>query len=125
MLGYFPGRRLRFAGTEARGVIRDWSRQARTGRYALVGSKVDFEESLRTVRKPVLAISLEDDFYAPERAVDHLCEKMPQARLTRWHFQPPPEEARYADHFRWVKKPAAIVARIRGWLQAEAGTPAH
>jgi predicted alpha/beta hydrolase len=111
-LGYFPGRQLRFAGTESRGVIQDWSRQARTGRYG-----ADFEERLRTVRKPVLAISIENDFYAPRPAVDHLCEKMPRAHLTRWHFQP--HETKYADHFRWVKKPEQVVARIRDWLRDE------
>ena len=33
VLGYFPGRRLGFGGSEARGVMRDCPRQARTGRY--------------------------------------------------------------------------------------------
>lgn len=121
-LGYFPGRKLRFAGTESRRTIQDWSRQARTGRYAPRGASVDFEETLRTVHKPVLAISIENDFYAPRPAVEHLCEKMPQARLTRWHFQPQGPDAKYADHFRWAKKPDAVVERIREWLRDESAT---
>jgi predicted alpha/beta hydrolase len=115
-LGYFPGRKLRFAGTESRRTIQDWSRQARTGRYAPEGANVDFEETLRTVHKPLLVISIEGDFYAPRPAIEHLCEKMPRAPLTRWHFQPRGPDAKYADHFRWAKKPDAVVARIREWL---------
>ena len=32
-LGYAPGKRLGFAGDEAKDLIADWARQARTGRY--------------------------------------------------------------------------------------------
>lgn len=81
---------------------------------------MDFEERLRTVHKPLLVISIEGDFYAPRPAIEHLCEKMPGAHLTRWHFQPQGPDAKYADHFRWTKKPDAVVARIRKWLGEQA-----
>lgn len=54
---------------------------------------------------------------AESQGPEHLCEKMPRAHLTRWHFQPRGPDAKYADHFRWVKKPDGVVARIREWLQ--------
>ncbi len=42
LLGYWPGRRLGFGGRESVGLMRDWARQLRTGRYA-----ADHEEALR------------------------------------------------------------------------------
>ncbi len=39
--GVLPGRRLGFAGQEARGVIRDWARTAISGRYAVAGLQAD------------------------------------------------------------------------------------
>lgn len=39
--GVLPGRRLGFAGQEARGVIRDWARSAISGRYAAAGMPID------------------------------------------------------------------------------------
>src|SRR3546814_7832064 len=35
--GALPGRRIGFGGNEARGLIRDWSRTALSGRYAATG----------------------------------------------------------------------------------------
>lgn len=114
-LGYFPGKKLRFAGTESRRLMRDWSRQARTGRYAAEHSSVDFEQTLSTVKLPLLAVSLAGDLYAPATAVDHLCSKMPQAALQRWHWEDT-SPSRKVDHFRWVRTPAAVVEQIRHWM---------
>jgi predicted alpha/beta hydrolase len=121
--GYFPGKALRFAGTEARTMIQDWARQTRTGRYAPKHAAVDFEDTLRTLDAPVLAISLINDSYAPQAAVDHLCSKMPSAQIERWHYAPRQEVRVRADHFRWVREPDVIVARIGYWLTANGALP--
>src|SRR5690606_19272605 len=47
--GALPGRRIRFGGQEARGVMRDWARTALSGRYAGAGIAVDIEAGLRAV----------------------------------------------------------------------------
>ncbi len=83
LIGYFPGRKIGFGGTEARGVICDWARQARTGRYQPSGSTLDYERLLRELEIPVLAFSFEGDFLSPEKAVDNLLAKMRKARVTR------------------------------------------
>jgi predicted alpha/beta hydrolase len=121
--GYFPGKAVRFAGTEAKTVIQDWARQARTGRYAPKHAVHDFEQTLRTVDAPVLAISLVNDNLAPQAAVDHLCSKMPRAPLERWHYAPREDPRSNADHFRWAKRPDAIVARIGIWLTTKGALP--
>lgn len=110
-IGYFPGRKLGFGGTEARGVICDWARQARTGRCAPSGSSLDYERLLSGLEIPVLAISFEGDFLSPDKAVDNLLAKMRRARVTRVHLA-----GDDLDHFQWVKSPDSLVEKIREWL---------
>jgi predicted alpha/beta hydrolase len=110
-LGYFPGRKIGFGGTESSGVICDWARQARTGRYEPAGSGPEYEGLLREMELPVLAFSFEGDFLSPERAAASLLAKMSRAKVT--HVNLAGEDL---DHFRWVKHPDSIVEKIRDWL---------
>lgn len=114
LLGYFPGRRVGFGGHEARGVMRDWSHQARTGRYRLRDGGPDAESGLRALACPVLAVSVEGDTLAPATAIDHLCGKLERAEVTRWHAPPPPDAR--LDHFRWVAHHQTVVERIVTWI---------
>jgi predicted alpha/beta hydrolase len=114
LLGYFPGRKLGFGGTEARGVIRDWARQARTGRYEPRGTSIGYERLLAELEAPVLAFSFEDDFLSPPRAVGNLLAKMPRARVTHVTLA-----GDGLDHFRWVRNPDALVGMIREWLPSD------
>jgi predicted alpha/beta hydrolase len=104
VLGHFPGRRVRFAGREARGLIRDWAHLARTGRF------VAGEEGLGAVELPLLAISVEDDWLGPARAVDALVAKLPRARVERQHL-----DLEGVDHFTWARRPEVVVPRIVAW----------
>ena len=114
VLGYFPGRKLGFGGTEARGVIRDWARQARTGRYEPRGTSIGYERLLAGLEAPVLAFSFEDDFLSPPRAVGNLLDKMRRARVTHVTLA-----GDGLDHFRWVRNPDALVGKIREWLPSD------
>ena len=123
LLGYFPGRQLGFGGTAARTVIRDWARNARTGAYRLVNSPHDFETLLKRLQRPVMAVSIAGDGFAPPRAMDNLCRKFPDAPLTRWHVPPDDLALEGRDHFGWVRHSGPIVARIGPWVNAIAGAP--
>ena len=105
LVGHFPGERLKFAGREARGLMRDWGHLARTGRFA------GGEEGLADVRLPVLAVSIEDDWLAPTSSVDGLVTKLAGASVTRVHVEEPG-----IDHFRWAKQTDPVVPLITDWL---------
>ena len=118
LLGYLPGRRIGFGGNEARGVIADWSRTGRTGRYAAAGMPQDFEQQLASLQLPLLALRLCDDWLAPRASLDWLLGKLgPGERsvdvITLQDLGGP------ADHFGWMKTPAPIAARIARWLAAQ------
>ncbi len=118
VLGRWPGTRLGFGGDQPRGVMRDWARQVRTGRYRARGSAFDYETALGTLELPVLAVSVERDAYAPAGALDHLLAKTPRARLTRHHLTAR-ETGTRLDHFAWARAGGALAKRVAAWATAD------
>lgn len=115
LCGYLPGRRIGFGGNEARGVIEDWSRTGRTGRYAAAGMPDAFEARLGRLTQPLLALRLADDWLAPEASLSWLLGKMPQARSEQQLITSRDMEGRPADHFGWMKVPQPVAERIAAW----------
>ncbi|RUL69607.1 alpha/beta hydrolase family protein [Dyella choica] len=122
LLGYLPGRRIGFGGNEARGVISDWSRSGRSGRYAASGMGVDFEQQLAALRAPVFALQLRDDWLAPSRSLAWLLDKMPQTAKRTAIIRPDQLAGPKADHFGWMKTPASLVAQWAVWMNADTHT---
>jgi predicted alpha/beta hydrolase len=116
LLGWLPGRRIGFGGNEARGVIGDWSRSGRTGRYAGRGIEVDLEAALRAQRAPVLALRLRDDWFGPEASLAFLLGKMPEATRRSEVLGPDDLAGAPADHFAWMKVPAEVARRLAQWM---------
>lgn len=117
LLGYLPGRRIGFGGNEARGVIADWSRSGRTGRYAASGTPVDFERQLATLHVPVVALRLRDDWLAPARSLAWLLDKMPRTSQHVGIVAPDQLAGQTADHFTWMKVPDGIAAQLAEWME--------
>ena len=113
VVGHFPGQQVRFAGREARGVMQDWARLARTGRLDFGRPRVDHGPALARLALPALVVSVEGDTLAPPAAVDRLAGMMPSLDVVRRHV-----EAEGVDHFRWARRPNAVVPIIAGWLAA-------
>jgi predicted alpha/beta hydrolase len=117
LFGYFPGRKIGFAGIEARQLMRDWGNEALTGRYRIANTGQDFEKLLGQITLPVLAVNFENDFLAPKKAADILCRKLEGARLTRWHFAEKELGPDRMDHFKWVKNPEPLASKINEWIR--------
>lgn len=117
LLGHFPGATFRFAGREARSVIADWGRQARTGRFWFgKPERTDHDAVLATLTLPVLAISLQGDFFAPQHAMNDIVRRFPKAAVTRAHLDPKTMGIEGIDHFRWVRKPQVVLPTVLDWL---------
>lgn len=110
--GALPGRRIGFGGQEARGVIRDWSRSALSGRYAAGGIDLDLETAMARIAVPVTAVVKTEDWLAPESSLRFLLSKLPAspAKVTTLDG----EGGRRADHFGWMKAPARTVEALLG-----------
>lgn len=118
LVGWLPGRRVGFGGNEARGVIGDWARTGRTGRYAGRGIDVDLEAALGRQKAPVLALRLRDDWFGPEASLAFLLGKMPEASRETDVITPADIAGAKADHFAWMKAPTEIARRLAGWMRA-------
>ena len=110
LLGYFPGKKVGFGGLEAKSVMRDWSQQARTGKYILANDTFDYEDGLNQLDIPVLAISFASDNFAPKKAVQHLLGKF--KNKNRIHHVDLPKDLKFS-HFNWVKKHEKVVELIK------------
>lgn len=116
VLGYYPGHRLGFGGREARGMMNDWRELARTNIYTARGMDVDFEEGIQRFKGRLLTLRMEHDDFAPANAVAAVWQKFKNARRSHRLF----DEQKLgvpADHFRWARKPEAIVAEVDAWLK--------
>ena len=106
--GTLPGRQLGFGGDEARSLMREWARVGLSNRYAAAGLDTDLEAALGTVEAGVHAVLLDKDWFAPRRSMQALLDKLPRARHTLTTL----DQAALgtpADHFEWMKQPAAVV----------------
>lgn len=115
LLGYFPGKRVGFGGTEAKTLMQDWARLARSGRFDLSGAGVDYEAALAQLPLPVLGLSFEHDTFAPHQAQKNLLDKLAQARVTHLPLGERDTGARL-DHYNWIKRPEAVVSRVTQWI---------
>ena len=119
LLVHFPGEKFNVAGREARSVIADWGRQARTGRFYFgKPERTDHDAMLATLTIPVLAISLQGDFFAPKHAMNDIVRRFPKAALTRQHLDPKAMGIDGIDHFRWVRKPQVVLPTLLDWLKS-------
>lgn len=111
--GALPGRAIGFGGNEARSLIRDWARTGLAGRYAAAGLEADLEAALGRVSAPVDAVLLRDDWLAPASSLRFLLSKLeaPGDTLTTLGAQ---DLGVPADHFAWMRQPAAVAAALLG-----------
>lgn len=108
-LGYFPGHRVGFGGREAKTLIRQWAKAARSGRYAW--GDFDGEQALASWSGPTLAIPLAGDVWAPREAMAHTLDKTQAAVAWRPWVEPAPP-----DHNRWPRKPEPPAEVMTAWL---------
>lgn len=116
MFGHLPGRKIGFGGNEARGVIDDWARSGRTGRYAAAGMAEDVEQRLGALALPMLAVRMANDWLGPQASLDWLLGKMPRNRVEQQLLAASDMEGCRADHFAWMRAPDPVARRIAAWL---------
>ena len=114
--GHFPGETVGFAGREARGVVRDWTRSGLTGRYRIAGDPTDHDAALRTLATPLLAVRFAQDRYVPEGSLAALLARLPAARAERHELGPERFARGRADHFAWMRDPAPVAGIVAAWL---------
>jgi predicted alpha/beta hydrolase len=119
--GYYPGKRLRFAGNEARSLMRDWAHSGSSGIYAPAAIDVDFEAELARFAKPLLGVQMSDDALCPHDSLAWLLKKFRSAPIDRIELRPEDFPGNAATHFSWLKDSAPVAATIAGWIERRFG----
>lgn len=80
---------MNLAGCESlpKGITLDWCRWAHSSVY-LTRDMENIDHSFARYKGRLLSVSMDDDLYAPRKAVDCLTQKYTQADVTRWHILP-------------------------------------
>ncbi len=112
--GYFPGDRVGFGGRESSGVIVDWARFARTGRFRPDGADLDYERAMSTVDLPVLVVSVEGDLMHTPTAMAELTAKLASTRVTRLRYTAA-DAGQELDRYRWVRVPGPLPTWLKDW----------
>lgn len=115
LLGYFPGHKIGFGGKQPKAVMRDWAQQGRSGNYVLPSSHINYETALAQYEKPVFALSIDGDKFAPHSSTDHLISKLKNADIHRVLYAPSANLKPKIDHFRWVKHNQEIIIELTQW----------
>lgn len=102
-VGHWPGDKLGVGGRQPAALALDWAHAIRTGRYRARTGSFDYESALGEYRGKVLAITMDDDIFAPPTATQALLAKASAARVTRQSYSPSRGSARPGPHFTWVK----------------------
>ncbi|MGA0612345.1 alpha/beta fold hydrolase [Caldimonas sp. KR1-144] len=119
MLPWYPGHRLGFGGEQPRRFMRDWSRNATTGRYRIEGSEIDHEDAAGRLALPVLSLAIRQDPVAPPGAVEELLAKLARARIERRWLMGVVRDPPWKRHFSWAREPAGeMAAAVARWLHA-------
>ncbi len=117
LCGYYPGKRLGFAGREASRLMRDWVRSSKTGCYANYLAGSNFERGLSEFPKPVLGIQLSDDRLCPKKSFDWLLAKFKRAPVERKLLTTTDFASGLANHFSWLKDPQPVALGLATWMR--------
>ena len=115
LFGHYPGRKLGFGGNEARGVMQDWGRSARSGQYRPRSVSEDLEVGMRDLELPVLGIRMAQDWLAPPSSLDWLTGKLAGCEVTTQTVQADTNMEK-ADHYAWMKHPEPTAQIMSSWL---------
>ena len=117
LLGYFPGRRTGFAGNEAKSVIVDWARSGMRGSYRHTLPDGNLDVELAALKKPLLAVHLRDDRFAPPSSFSALLARLPNMQQQRIDLVPKDFAGGRADHFSWLKDPQPVATHIAAFIR--------
>lgn len=116
VLGYWPGTRFGFGGTQPQTLMLEWAAFGRTGRLAPGGR--DIAPGLAHRDLPLLVVDLDNDTLAPPSAVDGLVVMFARADVERFTFtKDAGDPGRPVDHYSFARSPEIIGERVAAWVR--------
>jgi predicted alpha/beta hydrolase len=120
LFGHYPGRRVGFAGREARDVMRDWTWTGRHGHYGLASLDPDPSAGMAALTCPILGLRLKDDWFVPQRSLEGLLAHAPNCPVEECVIERLPNDAP-TDHFAWLQQPEPMAEALADFFERKAG----
>lgn len=98
IFGYMPSKRISGMENLPKNVAKQWSNWGRKANY-LFDEFQDNNLFFNEIKCSMLAISIENDFYAPKEAVDWFVNKFQKANIKRVHIIPSDYNSKSIGHF--------------------------
>ncbi len=109
LFGYYPGRKLGFAGNESAGLMQNWLATIYRGGYTFASR--DYEPLLDKVELPVCSIHLADDKLITESSAAALARTL-GTETSKVNLSAADFEGASADHFSWLDEPDPVAKEI-------------
>ena len=119
LAGYYPGRRLGFAGDESARLMREWTRTILGGRYRLRGH--DQGALLAQVDVPILTVGMQHDWMIPRSSTEALVAMTGSRDLQAVQLADADFIRVRSDHFGWLREPRPVARCIARFVAARAG----
>lgn len=119
IFGSWPGDFFRFGGRQPAGVVQDWSRNVRTGRYTSSGGAVAYDDAIADFNGEVLAITVRHDVLAPEGATRALLSQAPRASVVWKRYESQRGKLRPGAHFTCVRDAPGVAPMIASWARMD------
>lgn len=131
--GYFPGKRLGFAGRESMQLMRDWQDWALSGSLNY-GKHQGLQAATASFSGAMLAVSMDGDDFSSKKSEQRAIAGFTSARVSQVRLGqnakdlgPDGEDQRLEQalatqplgHFNWARPPDAVVQTVLEWLQSE------
>jgi len=115
--GYFPGKRIGFAGNESMKLMNNWRGWASCGSFDFDDRSISAGPQA-SFSGPVLSISFENDNFSSEAAVDRALSLFDRPRISKVVLGPA-EQGEYLGHSKWARQPDGVANAVLDWMQKE------
>lgn len=116
IVGYYPGKKLGFAGRESKQIMSDWSYSVVHGDYRIGGEKHRIKSVKNLKSAAALIVTIEKDWMAPPHSAKHLGDKLSPALVDYHHLDESDFVGDSLGHFNWMKEPRPVAKRIADWV---------
>lgn len=117
IVGYFPGKKLGFAGREYSGLMRDWREWVKHGRYDIT-QHIGSEAQMNGYQGRILSIAIDQDSLMTSAAINRVCGYFTNAKITH-RLLTKTEQGEHLGHINWAKKPDGAVSAVLDWMRSK------
>ncbi|TQV73727.1 alpha/beta fold hydrolase [Aliikangiella marina] len=117
IVGYYPGKKLGFAGRESKQVMSDWSYSVVKGDYRIAGQPHQINLIKNNHQSAALILTIEKDWMAPPHSAKHLGDKLSPAKVDYHHLNERDFNDDSLGHFNWMQEPQPIAKKVAEWIK--------